>query len=154
MSAELIDRYHAGAARLRAAVAGMTREQLLARPGPGAWSTLEVVVHLSDFEPVYADRIRRVAALDRPLLLGADENLFAANLSPHERDVEEELAVIDALRRATARLLRSLPDAAFARPCVHSERGLLTLEQLVGYAADHVTHHAGFIDRKRAVLAG
>jgi hypothetical protein len=33
----------------------MTREQLLARPVPGKWSTQEVVCHLADYEPIYAD---------------------------------------------------------------------------------------------------
>ena len=49
---ELADQYLAGAAQLRAAVAGMTREQLVARPVAGKWSTLEVVCHVSDFDPI------------------------------------------------------------------------------------------------------
>ena len=63
---QLIDSYLAGARTLRQAVAGMSREQLRARPIPGKWSTLEVVCHLADFEPVFADRMKRVIALDRP----------------------------------------------------------------------------------------
>ena len=65
----LIDEYVAGPQTLRRAVSGMTREQLLARPIPGKWSTLEVVCHLADFEPIYADRMKRVIATERPLLL-------------------------------------------------------------------------------------
>jgi len=53
----LIEQYLAGAGLLRRAVAGMTREQLLARPIPGKWSTQEVVCHLADYEPIYADRM-------------------------------------------------------------------------------------------------
>ena len=44
--ADLADAYLQGAADLRAAVAGMTREQFVARPVPGKWSTLEVLCHL------------------------------------------------------------------------------------------------------------
>ena len=40
---ELAEQYLAGAAALRQAVKGMTREQLVARPVAGKWSTLEVV---------------------------------------------------------------------------------------------------------------
>jgi hypothetical protein len=47
----------------------MTRDQLLARPVPGKWSTQEVVCHLADYEAVYADRMKRVIALDEPELL-------------------------------------------------------------------------------------
>ena len=70
---ELIEDYLAGIGTLRQALAGMSREQMLARPVPGKWSTLEVVCHLADFEPILADRMKRVMAEDRPPLLSADE---------------------------------------------------------------------------------
>ncbi|MEI8372264.1 MAG: DinB family protein [Planctomycetota bacterium] len=60
----LIDSYLDGPQLLRKAVAGMSQEQLVARPIPGKWSTLEVVCHLADFEIVCGDRIKRVN--DRP----------------------------------------------------------------------------------------
>ena len=46
---QLIDEYIKGPKLLREAVAGMTREQLLARPVAGKWSTLELIAHLADF---------------------------------------------------------------------------------------------------------
>src|SRR5438105_8912475 len=92
---QMIDEYVAGAQALRKAVAGMTREQLLARPVAGKWSTLEVVCHLSDFEPILAERMKRVLTHENPTLLAADENLFAARLAYHDRDLEEELRLIE-----------------------------------------------------------
>jgi hypothetical protein len=44
----LIKQYLAGPDLLRRAIAGMEKEQLLARPIPGKWSTQEVVCHLAD----------------------------------------------------------------------------------------------------------
>ena len=52
----LIDEYAAGPALLRKEVAGLTSQQVRQRPVPGKWSTLEVVCHLADFEPVFLDR--------------------------------------------------------------------------------------------------
>src|ERR1700747_1321906 len=86
-----IDNYLAGPRTLRQAVAGMSREQLLARPVPGKWSTMEVVCHLAAFETIGADRMKRIIAEDKPTLLGADEQRLAAALSYHDRDLEEEL---------------------------------------------------------------
>lgn len=149
---ELADAYLAGAAALRAAVRGMTREQLLARPVPGKWSTLEVVCHIADFEPILADRMKRVIALDNPTLLGADENRFAAALGYHDRDLEEELAVVDLTRRQMARVLRLLPESAAGRVGVHNERGPKTLADLVTGATGHVTHHLAFVAEKRKAL--
>src|SRR2546429_9291312 len=120
--ATLVDNYLAGPAVLRKAVGGMTREQLRSRPVPGKWSTLEVVCHLADFDPILADRMKRVIAEERPTLLGADENRFAAALAYHDRDLEEELAIIDRTRSQLARILRKLPEDALARVGVHNER--------------------------------
>src|SRR6478609_8438075 len=92
---QMIDAYLAGVGELRKAVAGLSREQLSARPVAGKWSTLEVVCHLADFEPILADRMKRVIAFDRPTLVSVDEKPFAANLAYHQRDLDEELAVID-----------------------------------------------------------
>jgi len=150
---ELIDSYVAGPKLLRDAVAGMSREQVTARPIPGKWSTLEVVCHLADFEPVYVDRIKRIIALDRPLLMGADQDLYAKKLAYQERDLEVELTLIEVTRRSMARILKSLPADAFGRQGVHSERGLRTLEELLGNAISHIPHHLPFIAEKRRAIA-
>ena len=149
---ELIDSYLDGVQTLREAVAGMSREQLQARPVPGQWSTLEVVCHLADFDPIVADRMKRVIAEDRPALLGADEKRFAAALAYHQREPEEELAVIDKTPRSMARVLRTLPEEALARVGVHNERGPLTLEDLLKGAINHIQHHVRFIHEKRRAL--
>src|ERR1700674_1669556 len=94
----LIEQYLDGPKQLRQAVAGMSREQALARPIAGKWSTLEVVAHLADFDPILADRMKRVIAEDNPLLVGADEQKFAAALCYHDRDLQEELTIIEATR--------------------------------------------------------
>ena len=150
--AQLIDNYLSGVDVLRQAVAGMSREQLQARPIAGKWSTQEVVCHLADFDPILADRMKRVIAEDRPTLVGADENRFAAALAYGDRDVGEELAIIEQTRRQMARILRTLPAEALGRVGVHNERGPRTLEQLLTTAANHIPHHVKFIHEKRQAL--
>ncbi len=149
---ELADSYLAGAAQLRAAVADMTHEQLIARPVPGKWSTLEVVAHIADFEPIMSDRIKRAASHDNPTLLGADENLFREHLFYHDRSIDEELAVVEAIRISTARTLRQLPGDSLNRVGTHTEAGVLTLARLILRATNHITHHLTFIHAKRKVL--
>jgi hypothetical protein len=152
--ASLIDDYASGAALIRGAVKGLSREQALARPVPGKWSTLEVVCHVADFEIVGADRIKRVIAEDRPTLPDGDENRFAAKLAYHRRELDEELAVIDSIRAQVARILRTLTDDDFARVGNHTAAGPLTLLQLVERAANHARHHVKFIAEKRKALGG
>lgn len=151
-TAQLLQDYLAGPAALRKAVAGLSPEQLRARPVPGKWSTLEVVCHLADFDPILADRMKRIIALDNPPLIGADENRFAATLAYQDRDLEEELVLIERTRSQMARILRGLPAEAFARIGTHNERGPRTLEQLLTTTINHIPHHLKFIEEKRRAL--
>src|SRR5262245_55041646 len=149
----LIEQYLAGPGLLRRAVAGMTREQLLARPIPGKWSTQEVVCHLADYEPIYADRMKRVIALKEPELLQGDPGLFAARLAYDRPDVDEELALIELTRKQMARVLRVLKPEDFQRQGSHSRDGALTMEVLLQRITAHIPHHARFIEEKRRAMA-
>jgi hypothetical protein len=148
----LIESYLAGPPALRRAVEGMTREQLLARPIAGKWSTLEVVCHLADFDPVLADRMKRIIAEDRPPLTSADETRFAQALAYHQRDVEEELALIAVTRAQLARILGTLPDSVLQREGVHNVRGAISLERMLTITTNHITHHLRFVAEKRRAL--
>jgi hypothetical protein len=149
----LIERYRTGPDLLRRAVAGMKKEQLLVRPIPGKWSTQEVVCHLADYEPIYADRMKRVIALEEPQLLKGDPQLFAERLAYDHRDMEEELAIIEWTRKQMVRILRTLTPADFQRRGGHSRDGVLTLEVLLQRITAHVPHHIQFIEEKRRAMA-
>jgi len=149
---QLTDAYLSGPRALLQALAGMSRDQLVARPMAGKWSTLEVVCHLADFDPILADRMKRVIAEDQPTLLGADEKCFAAALAYHDRDLEEEVAIIEKTRSQMARILRKLPPEAASRVGLHNERGPLTLERMLTLSIRHIVHHAGFVAEKKKAL--
>jgi len=149
---DLIAAYHAGIDTIRKSVAGMNRTQLAARPVAGKWSTLECVAHIADFEPVLAERMKRIISHERPLLLVADENLFQNTLAYDDRDIEEELGVIDTTRKQLARILKTLPKEAASRVGIHSYKGLVTLEAVLTSAVNHIPHHVKFIEEKRKAL--
>lgn len=151
-TSRLLNDYAQGPQKLREAVAGMTAEQMDARPIPGKWSTRQVICHIADFEPIYADRMKRILAEDRPTFFGGDPDLFAANLAYESRDVEEELQMISAVRNHVARILRTLKPEAFARTGNHSEDGPVTLEVLLQRITNHIPHHIKFIEEKRAAM--
>ena len=150
--ASLIERYQSGPQILRKAVVGMSREQLVARPVAGKWSTLEVIAHLADFEIVYTDRLVAIIAENDPPLPGRDEVAYAARLSYQSRDLEEELRLMDACRGRMVRILKTLSDADLSRRGIHSEAGPLTLEQLLERINGHIDHHVKFIYDKRKAL--
>jgi hypothetical protein len=153
-TADLIAAYEQGIEDLRSAVAGMTAKQVLCRPIPGKWSTLEVVAHLADTEIYYTDRIERTIALERPLLMGVDERPYPERLDYQAFDLAEQLDLFTALRRHGTRILRSQPPEAWLRVAVPIETGIVALRQLVFQAVRHVRHHLPFIAEKRAALRG
>ena len=152
MERQLIEQYVADGARLRQAVAGLGRQELTARPGPGTWSILEVVIHLVDSDAIAIDRMKRMLTDDNPPLLYADETAYVERLSPHEQSLEDALTLFEVGRRQFARSLRKLPDEAFERVGTHNRRGPLTVGGMVKDYIEHVDHHLKFLHDKRARL--
>ena len=152
MDRSLIEAYVAGPAKLRAAVAGLTHEELTARPGPGAWSVLEVVVHIADSDAISIDRMKRMLSEDNPALLYADETAYVERLHTHAQDLEDALTLLEVGRRQWARVLRLLPDEAFARTGQHNRRGTVTVGEYVASYVDHIDDHMKFIVGKREKL--
>lgn len=150
---QIIAEYEAGPSRIERSVAGMSREQLLARPIEGKWSTLEVVCHLSDCEQFFADRIKRTIATENPLLFSRQAGTYPEPLFYHRREIRQELQLIELTRAQVAGLLKWLPSESWLRTANHTDVGLVTLRQLVLHASFHVRHHLAFVDEKRQAMS-
>jgi uncharacterized damage-inducible protein DinB len=144
--------YESGPSKLRAACAGLSPELLNRRIGPGEWSIMENAVHLLDSDLASTHRMRRIVAEENPLLVAYDENAFIARLPCERDDLTEVLDLFEANRRFTARWLRTLPTEAFSRTGIHTQRGKVTLLQIVEIYANHVDHHLRFVAEKRRNL--
>jgi len=143
----LINDYLAGPQALRQAVAGMTPLEIgRARPIRGKWSAREVVCHIADYEPIYADRMKRVIAENEPAISGGNPDALAARLAYGSRDVEEELALIELVRKQMGRILRGIQPEDFQRRGIHDKRGPTTLADLVERVAGHIPHHVRSIE--------
>jgi len=152
MDRHLIEEFEACGPRLRQAVAGLSSEDLTARPGPGDWSILELVIHLADSDSIAIDRMKRMLIEDNPPLLYADETAYVRLLASHEQSLEDALTLFEIGRRQFARVLRTLPDEAFDRAGTHNRRGILTVGGSVKDYIDHVAHHLAFLLEKSARL--
>jgi len=149
---ELLKHYENGPDLLKTAIAGVREDQFDQTPVPGKWSIRQVVCHIADFEPVYADRMKRVLVEDNPTMFGGDPDVFAAGLHYDKRNVHEELGLIAAVRRQMAVILRNSDVEDFQRTGVHSEAGPLTLETLLERITRHIPHHLTFIEAKIAAM--
>ena len=52
-----------------------------------------------------------------------------------------------------ARILENLPEQAWSRIGVHSEKGPVSLKNLLEKAINHLDHHLVFIGEKKKLLA-
>jgi hypothetical protein len=138
---KLIDQYKDGYRVVAEAVAGAKDEELDVRPAPGKWSAREVVHHLADSEMTAAIRARLLIALDRPQIVGFDQDVFARKLH-YDRPIEASLEAFKSARRTTAELLERLTDAEWAREGTHTEHGRYTLERWLEIYASHAHKHA------------
>jgi hypothetical protein len=152
MNRQLIEDYVACGNQLRQAVAGLTPEDLTARPGPGDWSILELVIHLTDSDCIAIDRMKRMLIEDNPPLLYADETAYIQRLATHQQSLEDALILFEVGRRQFARVLRALPDEAFERKGTHNRRGIMTVGGSVASYIKHVDDHMKFLVEKRARL--
>ena len=152
MNRNLIETYAAGGQKLRHAVDGLSRDDLLARPGPGAWSIQEVVIHLADSDSISIDRMKRILTEDNPSLLYADETAYVDRLHHDQQSLEDALTLFDVGRRQWSRVLRLLPDDAFLRQGTHNRAGIVTVGHYVEGYSEHLDHHLTFIKAKRERL--
>jgi uncharacterized damage-inducible protein DinB len=152
--AAAISSYESGASKMRVACSDLSEAQLNTRITPGTWSVLEVMTHLLDSDLASTHRMRRIVAEQNPLLVAYDEDAFIARLPSDRNDLREVLDLFEANRRFTARWLRTLPAADFARTGVHTQRGRISLVEIVEIYSNHVDHHLKFVDGKRKALRG
>jgi uncharacterized damage-inducible protein DinB len=151
--ADAVERFAAGGDRLRNAIKGLTREEALARPGPGTWSIQELVIHLADSDAIVIDRMKRILTEDNPALLCADETAYVERLHSDAQSLEDAVDLFDLGRRQIARVLRQLNDSQFDRVGTHSQTGIVSLAKLVRGYADHLDHHLEFLVAKRRNMA-
>ena len=153
MDRDLIERYAEGAGKLGQAIAGLSRQQLGAFPVPGTWSIQQIVLHMMDSDLIGSDRMKRVAAEEKPpTLIGYDETAFARGLFYDQLDPRLACEVFEKNRLLTAEILRRLPSAAFDRTGFHNEHGQVSLADLVKGYGEHLDHHLKFLHEKRRLL--
>ena len=139
---ELLERFRRGPELLAVVLTGVFGEEEDFVAAPGKWSIRQLVAHLADSEMVGAYRLRAVIAEDNPTLSGFDQDLWARNLDYAHRKPKQALESFRRYRAENYDLLKTLPEGAYTRTGNHTERGPLTLLNLVEIYAEHAENHA------------
>jgi DinB superfamily len=138
----LMERFRRGPEVLAVVLTGVFGEEEDFVPAPGKWSIRQVLAHLADSELVMAHRFRQVIAEDKPTLIAFDQDAWARNLDYARRKPKLSLETFRRIRAENHELLSALPESAFERSGNHTERGPVTLFELLETAAAHAESHA------------
>lgn len=144
----LLEKYRQGYGEVRAALKGISDQELDRRPSKDEWSPREIVHHLADSEMTSAIRLRRLLVEDSPQIEGYDEQEFARRLH-YDRPIEDSLEALRAARTTSAQILERISDDDWNRAGTHSERGHYSVETWLEIYAAHAHDHADQILRAR-----
>lgn len=139
---DLLERYRRGAEVLAMVLTGVFGEEEDFVPAPGKWTIRQLIAHLADAELVGAHRFRQVIAEDNPTLIAYDQDAWTANLDYARRKPKQSLDSFRRLRAENFELLKGLPESAFLRTGNHTERGTVSLRELLEGYAGHAESHA------------
>ncbi len=146
---ELIEQIAETPERLRAAVHGLNHQQLDTPYRPGGWTVRQVLHHVPDSHLNAYVRFKLALTEDTPTIKPYAEALWAALPDTGRTVPEVSLTLLTALHQRWVILLRAMDAADFARTLQHPEKGLLTLDQMLGLYAWHGRHHVAHITSLR-----
>jgi len=103
------------------------------------WTALEIIGHVADAAEIFAERVQRCIAEDRPTVASYDQDAVAAEHRNNERDPMELSRRLSAAHSRIIQLLQR-PGAA-ARLGIHSDWGEVDAGHFAAYQADHSHGH-------------
>jgi len=121
------------------AIVRRTPDEKLRAAKIGEWTAKEIIGHLADTAEVFAERVRRSVAEDRPALPSFDQDKVHAERHNNEADA---MALSKRLQAAHAAIVQTLQRPGTRdRIGVHAERGPVTAGWIGAYQARHSHEH-------------
>jgi hypothetical protein len=120
------------------------------RYGPDKWTILQVIVHLSDAERIFAYRALRIARKDTTPLAKWDENAYAEATETDDIPVAVALDDWEAARTSTLSMFRTFPESAWERRGIASDH-VISARALAYIVAGHTAHHIRILRERYGV---
>jgi hypothetical protein len=119
----------------------LNNERIQTRPARGKWNIHENIAHLAKYQPVFIDRIRRILAIDEPLI-----EAYKAEDDPEFEfyrafTTYELLKKISSDREKIYNLIHHLPVDKLDRIGIHPKFGKLTVSEWTEFFLLHEAHH-------------
>lgn len=135
-------------ANLRAAVYGLTDEQLDTPYRDGGWTLRQTVHHVAESHMNGFIRIKFALTEDAPTIKPYDEASWA-ELPDMSLPIDASLKILEGVHERLTTLLRGLSDEQFERTYVNPESGPWTVDAFIALYAWHSRHHTAHITELR-----
>jgi len=136
-------------AELRAAVQGLSAEQLDTPYREGGWTVRQVTHHMPDSHVNAYIRFKLALTEDEPTIKPYAEKRWAQLEDTQTTPVEVSLVLLEALHDRMVRLLNSLKPEDWKRTFRHPEFGPMTVEKNLALYAWHGKHHVAHVTELR-----
>jgi hypothetical protein len=136
-------------ANLRAAVKGLSNEQLDTPYRPEGWTVRQVTHHVPDSHMNAYIRYKLALTEDDPTIKPYAEDKWAKLADTDTTPVEVSLTMLDSLHSRWMQLLRSLKEDDWKRTFRHPQLGEVSLEKNLALYAWHGRHHVAHITSLR-----
>jgi hypothetical protein len=136
-------------ANFRAAIKGLTAQQLDTPYRDGGWTVRQLAHHVPDSHLNAYIRFRLALTEQEPTIKPYDEARWAELEDAKNAPPDVSLTLLDSLHERWTRLLRSLKAEDFARTFRHPDHGVRPIDWLLFLYAWHGRHHTAHITELR-----
>ncbi len=136
-------------ARMRAAVAGLTEEQLEMPYRPGGWTVRQVVHHVPESHMTSYLRLKLAVTENEPVIKPYDEDSWAKLDDAQQAPIELSLDLLESLHKRWMWFLRTLKPDDYQRTFRHPEIGVVSIDKNIALYAWHGPHHVAQITALR-----
>ena len=131
---------------IRAALDGLSEEQIDTPYRPEGWTVRQLVHHVSDSHLNSIIRFKWGLTEDEPQIKAYNQKAWADTNDVVQTPTEVTLTFLDALHAKWVHLLHSIKGEEWKRGILHPETGTrMSLDWLLGMYAWHCKHHAAHI---------
>ena len=136
-------------AKLRAAVKGLSPQQLDTPYREGGWTVRQVTHHVPDSHLNAYVRFKLALTEDEPTIKPYAEDRWAQLADTQSTPIEVSLTLLDSLHTRWVQLLRSLKPEDWKRNFNHPEAGVTSLEKGLALYSWHGQHHIAHVTELR-----
>ena len=142
---KFLDEIEQTPARLKAAVQGLSQQQLDTPYREGGWTVRQVVHHVPDSHMNSYMRFKLALTEEEPTIRTYMEDRWAELPEARTAPIELSLGLLENLHQRWMLMLRAIPDADWKRTFRHPELGVMTLERTLALYAWHGRHHVAHV---------